>query len=247
MEKRYEIRGIDKIIGAVSNEDLARYFKTEPDADFKTLIGEDLKQRGVPSGLEIAGYEERNYSDMKDEHGEFLHYLFERYIKDGKAAIGITYPITKSDIAELYFYIDEPIKDEELSSILGLETQLASISILGYTMGKGFYERHKDEIDKFQEENGKADKDKKTFDDYVTNYFSRLSGTIPLRGKRSQIEKDYMSSAERLISQLTDGKSMNDVTLQDLENIKQALTIRQARAKHLFAYRFGKRQEQPDK
>ena len=240
MEKEYKIKGIDKIIGAISKEDLARYFETDQNANFEALITESLKTRGVPSGLEVAGYESKNFEDMKKGMDGYLQDLCEKYIKDGKAAIGMNYPITHADMTELYFYVDEPVKDEDLYSILGAKTHLGGVLTLGHIMGKGFYEAHKDEIGKFQEEASKSWYDQRAFEDYVRDYFDR-------ERERAQKEKERMAGAEQLISKLTGGKSIEDVTLQDLEQIKQGLIARQEKVKEAFAEKFGTKENEQEK
>ena len=240
MEKEYKIKGIDKIIGAISKEDLARYFETDQNANFEALITESLKTRGVPSGLEVAGYESKNFEDMKKGMDGYLQDLCEKYIKDGKAAIGMNYPITHADMTELYFYVDEPVKDEDLYSILGAKTHLGGVLTLGHIMGKGFYEAHKDEIGKFQEEASKSWYDQRAFEDYVRDYFD-------WERERAQKEKERMAGAEQLISKLTGGKSIEDVTLQDLEQIKQGLIARQEKVKEAFAEKFGTKENEQEK
>lgn len=257
MEKEYKIKGIDKIIGAISKEDLARYFETDQNANFEALITESLKTRGVPSGLEVAGYESKNFEDMKKGMDGYLQDLCEKYIKDGKAAIGMNYPITHADMTELYFYVDEPVKDEDLYSILGAKTHLGGVLTLGHIMGKGFYEAHKDEIGKFQEEASKSWDDQRAFEDYVRDYFDRLSGRkepeereeyyFDWERERAQKEKERMAGAEQLISKLTGGKSIEDVTLQDLEQIKQGLIARQEKVKEAFAEKFGTKENEQEK
>lgn len=257
MEKEYKIKGIDKILGTVSKENLARYFQVEQDADFEALITESLKEMGVPNGLEIAGYEARNYEDIKNGMDGYLQELCAKYIEGGKAAIGMNYPLTKENITELYFYIDEPIKDETLSKMWTAKTHLGGVMTLGHTMGKGFYESHKDEISKFQEESSKSWDDQRAFDDYVRDYFDRLSGRkekeeredyyFDWERERAQKEKERMVGAEKLISQLTGGKSIEDVTLQDLEQIKQGLIARQEKVQEAFAEKFGTKENQQEK
>ncbi len=260
MEKEYQIKGINKILETVSKEDLARYFKVEQDADFETLITESLKEMGVPNGLEIAGYESINYEGMYMKKGldGYLQELCSKYIKNGKAAVGINYNLTKDDRTELYFYIDEPIKNETLNEMWTAQTHLGGLMTLGYTMGKGFYEAHKDEISKFQEEFMKYYDDQRAFDDYVRDYFDRLSGKkekedeekeylFDWERERAQKEKERMNSAEQLISTLTGGKSIKDVTLQELEQIKQGLIARQEKVEKAFAERFGTKENEQSK
>ncbi|MBO4816554.1 MAG: hypothetical protein J5507_06705 [Clostridia bacterium] len=257
MDKEYEIRGIDKILGAVSKEDLARFFGVEQDADFVALITRNLSEYNVPTGLEIAGYEATNYEDMKKGIDGYLQDLCEKYIRDGKATVGITYPITNADLTELYFYIDEPVSNEDLHNIYAVKTFLGGVSTLGYTMGKGFYEEHKDEIEKFQEEYRKPMYEERDFDEYVRKYFDRLSGKkveeenqeyyFDYERERAEEEKKRMAKAEELISKLTGGKSIQQVTLQDLEQIKQGLKARQEKVQEAFEEKFGDKKDTKEK
>lgn len=258
MKKGYHIKGIDKILATVSKEDLARYFEVEQDADFETIITESLKERGVPSGLEIAGYEAINYENIKNSMGGYLEGLSEKYNKDGKGAIGINYPLTEDSITELYFYIDEPIRDEVLGGIVGAKTFLGGVSTINCTMGKKFYEAHRDEISKFQEEYIKGMNDETAFNQYMRDYFDILLGRkgrvkeddereyfFDWERERAQKEKERRKNTEQLISILTGGKSIEDVTLQELEQIKQGLETRQEKVREAFAERFaGKEDEQ---
>lgn len=259
MDKEYEIRGIDKILAAVSKEDLARFFGVEQDADFVELITRNLMEYGVPSGLEIAGYETTNYDKdlIRKGMGEYLQGLCDKYINDGKAAVGITYPITDADLTELYFYIDEPVRDEDLHNIYAVKTFLGGVSTFGHTMGKGFYEAHKDEIEKFQNEFIKYRYDESAFDDYIRDCFDRLSGEkvqeeneeyyFDYEREAVEEEKKRMARAEELISQLTGGKSINDVTLQDLEQIKKGLQARQEKVQEAFEEKFGDKKDTQEK
>lgn len=258
MKKGYHIKGIDRILATVSKEDLARYFEVEQDADFETLITKSLKDKGVPSGLEIAGYETINYGDMKHGMEGYLNDLSEKYNKGGKGAMGINYPLTEDQITELYFYIDEPIRTEVLEGIYSARTFLGGVSTINCTMGKGFYEAHKDEIKKFQEEYGKHMDDQGAFNDYLRDYFDILSGKkakeddereyyFDWERERAQEEKKRMQNAEQLISTLAGGKSIEDVTLEDLEQIRQALETRQEKVKEAFAERFARKEDEQTK
>ena len=87
MEQKYEIRGIDRILSVVSREDLAETFEVSPDEDFEQIITEDLRDMGIPSGLEVAGYERTNYEDLIGGKNRTKE-LCDKYTNDGKAAIG---------------------------------------------------------------------------------------------------------------------------------------------------------------
>lgn len=259
MAKEYRIKGIEKILESVSKEDLARYFETEQDADFEELITESLKLHNVPNGLEIAGYENKKYEDMgPNGYSGYLQELCGKYTKDGKAAIGLNYPITKNDVTELYFYIDEPIEDKDLETIWGVKTHLSGVSTMGLTMGKGFYERYKDEIGRFQEEYGRASDEQRDFTNYVKAYFVKLSGKeqkeddekeyiFDWQRKQAQEKRERVQRTEQLISRLTGGKKIGDVSLQELEQIKQGLEERQKKVQLAFAERFGTKENQSEK
>lgn len=194
---------------------------------------------------------------MKEGMDGYLQDLCEKYIKDGKAAIGINYPVTKADMTELYIYIDEPIKDEALFNMWSARTNLGGVSILGHTMGKSFYEAHKDEISKLEEEDSKLWDDQIAIETYVEDYFDRFCRRKGKEEKeeyysawereRAQKEKESMASVEKLILQLTGKKSIKEVNLQDLEQIKQGLIDRQEKVKEAFAEKFGTKENQEEK
>lgn len=235
MEKEYKIKGIDKIIKAICKEDLARFFfQKEKDVDYEVLITECLKGYKIPNGMEIAGYET---IDLKDRT-TYFNKICEKYLKDGKGLIVINFPITKNGLTELYFYIDEPIKNEVLNSIIGIKTHFGDVSTLGYTMGKGFYENHKDELIKFKEEFGKTIDETNQFDYYEREYFNRLSQVRLKENECDYLQKQHMAGAEMLIAELTGRKSITDITLQELEQVKQALIARNKKVKQAFSERF---------
>ena len=56
-----------------------------------------------------------------------------------------------------------------------------------------------------------------------------------------------MAKAEELISKLTGGKSIQQVTLQDLEQIKQGLKARQEKVQEAFEEKFGDKKDTKEK
>lgn len=192
---------------------------------------------------------------MKEGMSGYLADVSEKYNKDGKAAIGINYPIGEADMTELYFYIDEPIKDEELNNIWTARTYLGGVGTLGHTMGKGFYETHKDEISKLEEEYRKAYHEQGDFNDYVSKYFDEITGKkvakeeeetyyFDYERERAEEKRKRMAGAAKLISELTGGKSIEEVTLQDLEKIKQGLIDRKEQVIKAFAEKFGTKEKE---
>lgn len=121
MSKEYEIKGIEKILEKVKKEQLAKYYGVEQDADFISIITETLKKRGVPNGLEIATYEVGSVEEIyKGDYRSYTNSIYEKYCKDnGKALEGINFNITGEigGIQDLFFYIDEPIKEEEIEEM----------------------------------------------------------------------------------------------------------------------------------
>lgn len=231
MEGSYEINGIDdEIIKKIGKTYLARYFGVALDADFRKLMLEDLRKRGVPSGVEVAGCESVRYGDMKEGMTGYLHGLCEKYTKGGRAAFGIQYPLSiDADVNELYFFVKGAMEDEVLSRIEGGTTYLGGVLILGYLMDERFYEAYKDEISKFQE---KANA-KKAFDDYVKAY---LDGEYDEKRACSDYG-ECMRGAEQLILKITGKKSIRDVTLGELNGIKNAMENERDKAKRVFSSR----------
>lgn len=257
MKTEYRIGGISKILEKVSKEQLAQYYEVEPTADFEALILEELKERKVPNGMEIAGYETRTMQEVLNARTSYVEEIAQKYTQEGKAVVGMPYTVAEmgnrepeSDFsmseealnqisrAELYFYIDTPIKDEEAWGMYCAKIHIGGVSTLGYTMGRSFYETHKDEIEKLQEEYRKPMSEQRIFENSVQDYFDKLTG-------RRKIERTSKEDAE-IIAQITGGRAMESLSLKELEQIKQGLIARQEKVKEAFAQRFGKMQEEQE-
>lgn len=139
MEKEYEIKGIDKIIEKVGKEKLTKYYEVEQDADFKELITETLKKIGVPNGLEIATYEVGNMEEIyKGGYFSYTDRVYEKCCQNnGKALIGINFPIYRniSEVSDLFFFIDEPIKEEKIKKMFP-KIYIGGAHISNYIMRK---------------------------------------------------------------------------------------------------------------
>lgn len=135
MEKEYEIKGIEKIIEKVGKEQLAKYYEVEENADFKSIITEELRQIGVPNGLEIATYGYGYRSEVyKDDYNNRIC----QYCKDTGKALEEIYFCTNNDInylGELFFYIDEPINEKELKKMRSIQS-IGGAFVCGYRMRK---------------------------------------------------------------------------------------------------------------
>lgn len=121
MSKEYEIKGIEKILEKVTKEQLAKYYEVEQDADFISIITKSLKERGVPNGLEIATYEVGDIEEIyKSGYSSYQDRVYEKCCQNNeKALVGINLPIKMNigEVSDLFFYIDEPIKKEEIEEM----------------------------------------------------------------------------------------------------------------------------------
>lgn len=136
MNQDYQIKGIEKIIKKVGEKQLAEYYQVGEEENLENLIIKSLKDSKVPNGLEIAAYETMSYEDIRKLGGmeKYIDNLFEKN-KKGKALVGINFNITGQDITDLYFYIDKPIKKEELEQ-MNADKFIGVVNIHGYAMRK---------------------------------------------------------------------------------------------------------------
>lgn len=253
MDTQYNIKGIEKIIESASKEDLAKYYEVDVNSDFAPLILDELQSRGVPNGMEIAGYETKNIEEiaLNGGYSAYSSELCKKYTSNGKAAIGVSHSFNDNldEKSYIIFNIDAPISDKELSNIGGLKMYLGGYSTLGYTMGHDFYEAHKDEIKQYQDEYGQAFDDSRNFSSYLRERFDVLSGRKEQRKEpetyfsdwerqRAEEEKAQRSKTEQLISTLTGGKTIDQVSLSDLQTIKDALEGRQKQVEQKFSEKF---------
>lgn len=139
MKKEYEIKGIEKIIEKVGKEQLAKYYEVEQDADFKELITETLRQIGVPNGLEIATYEVGSMEEIyKGGYSSYADRVYEKCCKDNEKGLeGINFNITGNigDVTDLFFYIDEPIKQEEIEN-MSPKISIGGVQVSNYRIRK---------------------------------------------------------------------------------------------------------------
>lgn len=252
METQYNIKGIEKIIESASKEDLAKYYGVDANSDFAPLILDELQSRGVPNGMEIAGYESKSIEEIAQNGGYSVYYdeLSQKYLTNGKAAIGVSHPIKGlGEESYILLYIDEPINTKELYNVIGVIMHLGGCSTLGYTMGHSFYEAHKDEIKQYQDEYGQAFDDNHNFTSYIRERFDVLSGRKEQRKEpetysfdwerqKAEEKKAQRSRTEQLISTLTGGKTIDQVSLSDLQTIKDALEGRQKQVEQKFSEKF---------
>lgn len=137
MEDKYEIKGIERIIEKIGKQQLAQYYKVEEDSDFKSLITESLKAFGVLNGLEVATYEGIDFEEMSKKGGtsRYTQELYEMYAKEGRALIGMNFPLTRNDYTDLFFFIDDPIKEDKLAQ-MPINYNIGGNYIWGYVMRK---------------------------------------------------------------------------------------------------------------
>lgn len=223
--QEYSIIGIERIIEKVGKKRLSEFFELSENSDFTKPLLKYLKSKGIPSGLEIAGYEINktgNNSYQKESS---------KYTSDGKAVVGANIGImNKIGISEeVYFYIDAPIK-EELLDFANIHN--GGVIALGYCMGESFYEDHKEEIDKLNNEMKRIWTEETQLTDYVERYFDNTN--------------EYKKEQEEIVSKLTDGKYIEQLTLAELEQIKQGLKDRKEQLYKMFSEKFNKSFEQKE-
>lgn len=271
MEEKYSIKGIEKIIDKKGREKLAKYYGVDIDADFESIITEDFKKHNIPNGLEIAYYfsvtpEEFNKSiaDKKgipdsqkiaseiceqdaDKRGMFgFKYIqeVEKYDEDNSIKV-------KSENYGniLYFFVDEPIKEENIGDYMyAPQYHVGGVNYHGLLMGKGYYEAHKDEIEKAYSDKNKDRID--AIDNYIEDFMKRfkneefLGGYGP-RGKYEETDeiKRQNKESEKIILELTGKNSIDELSLNDFIQLRRNLEKREQELQKEFEDKFTKKGE----
>ena len=105
--------------------------------------------------------------------------------------------------------------------------------------GNKFYEEHEEEIRKIMETKSNFDKDKHELKDYIESFFERLNGgtySTVLTGCTQpsfiKITEEKKSRVEEFFKELT-GKSIEDLKLTELVQIKQRLEEKEKELKQI--------------
>lgn len=268
MEEKYSIKGIEKIINKKGKEKLAKYYEVDIDADFESIITEDFKKHNIPNGLEVAYYfsvtpEEFNKS-IEDKKGipngqEIASEIYEQDT-DKRAMFGFNYmqEVEKYDGSILksgnygnilYFFVDEPIKEENIGDYMyAPQYYIGGVRDSGLLMGRGYYEAHKDEIEKAHSDKNKEKID--AIDNYIEDFMKRfkneefLGGYGP-RGKYEETDeiKRQNRESEKIILELTGKSSIDELSLNDFIQLRRNLEKKEQELQKEFEDKFTKKGE----
>lgn len=263
MEQKYSIKGIEKIINKAGKERLAKYYGVDIDADFESIITNDLKKRSIPNGLEVALYFSIEPNEYNKEIKERKHIpdsqnaALEVYEQDGKqrAMFGFSYmgDIPKYDENDrsimtsgtwgniLYFFVDEPINIKEVSYST---YSVGGVQFDGLIMGNAYYEAHKAELEDAYPDTNKID----AVDRYVENFMLEFENVDTLRGYASRQEYEETEEIraekaknEKIILELTGKSSIDELSLKDFILLKRKLEKERDDLKQKFEEKFTKK------
>ena len=273
MEEKYSIKGIEKIINKKGKEKLAEYYGVDVESDFESIITEDFKKHNIPNGLEVAYYfsvtpEEFNKS-IEDKKGipnsqKIASEIYEQDT-DKRAMFGFNYIQENLEFDEkdvsiikngnygniLYFFVNEPIKEENIGDYMyNPQYYVGGVHYSDLLMGKGYYEAHKDEIEKAYSDKNK-NKDKiDAIDNYIENFMRRFKNEEFLEGYGSRGEyeetdeiKRQNSKSEKIILELTGKSSIDELNLNDFIQLKRNLEKKEQELQKEFEDKFTKKGE----
>lgn len=222
---KYTIKGIEKIIEVVSKKELADYFEKSEESDFTQDILQMLKYRNVPSGMEIESF---NIGRGVDDFREFVAEIRTKESpKDGRGLIGLkTLPFGFSNM--LFLYVDTPITEEQLIK-MGPYLTYGGVMTLNSFMGTGFYEKHKQEIDKLQETISK-------------NWAIRSLVDSKNLTSDETLDDDYNKEVKNDIHNIT-GKEFESLTLLELKNLKAKLKAEVEKIQKSFSDKYAIKSE----
>lgn len=271
MEEKYSIKGIEKIIEKAGKERLAKHYDVDINADFVSIITEDFKNRNIPNGLEVAFYysltpeeynkvkrgENREVSLDPQKEAAKIHKQDERK----RAMFGINYMGSLPEFGEglqiiggtygdeLYFFVDEPIKESMIQRISPAPPRkfCGGAHYYNLIMGNKYYKEHKDEFD-----NAIPDRSgEKALESYLNNFMDEFEnveyrGGYGPRGEYQETEKikEEKAKNEEIILKLTGKSSIDELSLRDFISLKRRLEQEEKQLKEEFANKFTKKNEE---
>ena len=261
MEEEYKIKGIEKILEKVDNEQLARFYEVDIDSNFEEVITEDFKERVIPNNSEIELYstitENEAMKRIKEgKEATAISIASEFYEEDERkrALYGINYPArgkgTLGDV--LFFAVDEPIRESIISNYrVSANYFCGGHSFDGLLMGDKFYEEHEGELKRNHKSSKENRKSMKIIDEYVENFMNEYENVETIYGygpKGDYKETDEIRAkkekAEKLILELTGKTEMKDVSLREFIKLKRSLEEKQRELKESFTEKYaGKKPE----
>lgn len=273
MEEKYSIKGIEKIINKAGKEKLAKYYGVNIDADFESIITEDLKRHNIPNGLEVALY----FSLTPDEYNKSIlegrgipnsqSEAVKIYEQDTekKAMFGINYiqeelEYNKNDWSTiksgnygniLYFFVNEPIKEKDIGDyIYTPQYHVGGVSYNNLLMGKGYYELHKDEIEKAYSDKAKNRDEIEAIDNYIKDFMKKFENVETLVGygpkgeyKETDEIRKQNDEAEKIILDLTGKDNIDELSLNDFISLKRSLEKKEQELQQEFENKLTKKGE----
>jgi len=268
MEQEYRIKGIEKIINTAGKERLAKYYGVDIDADFESIITEDLRKHNIPNGLEVALY----FSLKPEEYNKAIEEgrgipteqdaAVKAYEQDtrkramfGFPYIGDVLRYDENDSLKikdgtwgnvLYFFVDEPVKTENIGDFLYSPSHMVGgVQYQGLLMGNAYYEEHKDEIEAASPDRSKME----AVDEYIENFMEEfkdvefLGGYGP-RGRYEETDekREEKSKNEQIILGLTGKSSIDELSLKDFIALKRRLEQEERELKEKFEEKFAKKE-----
>lgn len=249
----YTIKGIEKILEKVSKETLAKFFGKSEKSEFTQDILEMLRERNIPSGMEIESFyildeekkqeESKDMKTMDDYFNEIISSIgnpkrlekINKYNKqirdkeppeDGRALIGLALPFSQKN--QLFIYVDEPVKEEDIQKMFAT-TYIGGVMTLNCFMGKKFYNEHKKKIDKFN----KSYHEETEVDSVLKNLTREKSDFTKIL-----YDSDYAKRAKAIIFNLT-GKELKELKLSDLIDLKNMMKERVVESQKAFADKYA--------
>lgn len=268
MEQKYRIKGIEKILEKLSKEDLARFYKTDVNADFEKILAEYFKSMGIPNNSEIALYvalspEEYNKRIEEGETTDHQKIASEFYENDERkrALYGISYGLIIPKFDEkhqkltegnygnmIYFGIDEPIAGSDLAKIFPSPRYFSGgVQYHSLMMGAKYFEEHEEELRKALPGRDKMEAVNSYIENFV-NEFKNMEYTGGYGPRPEYKETDKIRQAkqenEKIILQLTGKSSIDELSLKDFIQLKRRLEQEENDSRKAFEEKFTKKDEE---
>ena len=254
MEKEYKIKGIEKILEKVSKEDLAKKYGVPENADFEEVITKSFEKMGIPNNLEIALYialkpEEIKEMEQEGKSTNPMDIASKYYEEDDRkrALVGMNYRISReiSGLDELFFAIDEPIREEDLQNIrMPISCRIGGCSYHGLDMGMKYYEEHKNELEELLPDVSKRE----AIENYMGNFMDEFEN-VEFRGgygprpeyKETDKIREEKAKNEKVILELTGKISIDELSLKDFMQLKRRLEKEEKDLQRQFEEKFTNR------
>ena len=267
MEQEYKIKGIKKILDKLSKEDLARFYKTDVNADFEKILTEYFKSMGIPNNSEVALYvalSPKEYNKRREEYKttEPQNIASEFYKNDERkrALYGISYGLGIPEFDEnaqlksgtygnvIYFGVDEPIAESDLANIFPSPRYFCGgVHYNTLLMGNKYFEEHEDELKQAFPSRNKME----AVDSYIQNFVNEFEnveytegyGPRPEYTETDEIRQKKQES-EKIILDLTGKSSIDELSLRDFIKLKRRLEQEEKDLRKAFEEKFTKKDEE---